>query len=48
MLLDRVEVMPSTIVVTQRLSYDGADERYAECTEDQEPELYALLRVSER
>jgi hypothetical protein len=42
---DRLEVVPSSIVVSQRLSYDTADEVYTECSPEQEPHLFALLEV---
>lgn len=43
---DRVEVVPTTVIPTLRLTYDSADELYAECSPQEEPDVFALLQAS--
>lgn len=40
------QVYPSTIIPTQRLTYDYADEMLAECSEHEEPALHALSKIA--
>lgn len=46
-LLDRLEVVPSTITPSRRLTYDTADEMYEECPEEMEPDLFDLLKAAQ-
>lgn len=44
--VEDITVAPSTVVPTQRLTYHLADEMLAECSEEEEPDLHALLEIA--
>lgn len=43
---DALEVMPSLIRPSRQLTYDAVDEMLIECTDEEEPDMFALHRVA--
>ncbi|KAL4425691.1 hypothetical protein ABPG75_009707 [Micractinium tetrahymenae] len=48
LLADSVEVVPSTVAPTRRLTYVDADGIYEHCSEEEERDLFQLLQVAEQ